>query len=313
MAVIVYYRQGITGGAATDLDGIDSSILNDKDLCIVANGTTFYLYQLDVDSGAAESSPSIISPDDSAAGDKRWKLQRQPVDAGIPAGSIVPWIGGYFGDGSNGSYTDVLLGGNSVALANAYLNADNWYVCNGAALNTGSGIFNGASRYLPNLTDSRFIMGDTTAGGIGGAASNAHTHSHSHGMNSHTHGLNSHVHSMQGHTHVTPPVALTIAQLPSHSHNIRLVDTGIAGAYNGFDSAEYFTSKADDSTGVTITAGSGATHEHGSTYASNYTNTGAASGNTAAATGNTAVDATAASSNENRPLFLSCFYIMKVQ
>jgi len=309
MAVIVYYRQGITGGAATDLDGIDSSILNDKDLCIVANGTTFYLYQLDVDSGAAESSPSIISPDDSAAGDKRWKLQRQPVDAGIPAGSIVPWIGGYFGDGSNGSYTDVLLGGNSVALANAYLNADNWYVCNGAALNTGTGIFNGASRYLPNLTDSRFIMGDTTAGSIGGAASNSHTHSHSHGMNSHTHGLNSHVHSMQSHTHVTPPVALTIAQLPAHSHTVQMINTVTSGT---IDSAEYISNKGLGGVYTSSSAGSGATHEHGSTYASNYTNTGAASGNTAAATGNTAVDATAASSNENRPLFLSCFYIMKV-
>jgi len=309
MPVIVYYRQGITGGTATDLDGIDSSILNDKDLCIVANGTTFYLYQLDVDSGAAESSPSIISPDDSAAGDKRWKLQRQPVDAGIPAGSIVPWIGGYFGDGSNGSYTDVLLGGNSVALANAYLNADNWYVCNGAALNTGTGIFNGANRYLPNLTDSRFIMGDTTAGGIGGAASNSHTHSHSHGMNSHTHGLNSHVHSMQSHTHVTYPVALNTADLASHAHNMHCVNPLVAGTESGLG---YYSAKADAGLVSTVVSGSGSTHEHGSTSPSNYTNTGAASGNTAAASGNTAVDATAASSNENRPLFLSCFYIMKV-
>ena len=94
-----------------------------------------------------------------------------------PEGTIIAWIGGYFTDGSNGGYTYVLGSANTVAGANAYLNSLGWYVCNGAALNDGdSTIFDGAGRYLPNLTDDRFLMGDTAAGSTGGSSTMAHTH-----------------------------------------------------------------------------------------------------------------------------------------
>jgi len=94
-----------------------------------------------------------------------------------PVGTITAWIGGYFGDGSNGSYTRVLGSANTVAGANGYLNSLGWYVCSGAALNDGdSPIYNGAGRYLPNLSDDRFLQGDTAAGSIGGANTNVHTH-----------------------------------------------------------------------------------------------------------------------------------------
>jgi hypothetical protein len=78
----------------------------------------------------------------------------------VPVGSIIAWLHGYFGDGSNGSYTSV-----SMELS------DEWKECDGSALNDAdSPIFNGAGRYLPNLTDDRFLMGDVSgsAGGIGG-------------------------------------------------------------------------------------------------------------------------------------------------
>ena len=82
-----------------------------------------------------------------------------------PVGAIIAWIGGYFGDGSNGSYTRVLGSANTVAAANTYLNPLGWYVCDGAALNdSDSPIFKGASRYLPKMTDSRFFAGGTIAG-----------------------------------------------------------------------------------------------------------------------------------------------------
>lgn len=88
----------------------------------------------------------------------------------IPVGSIFAWVGGYFQNGSNGTFTNVL--GNTVANANTYLNTSGIYVCDGAALNdAASPIFNGAGRYLPNLTDSRFLMGSTSAGSIGGSTS----------------------------------------------------------------------------------------------------------------------------------------------
>jgi|GEM_PF-5188122 len=96
---------------------------------------------------------------------------------GVPVGLIIAWLGGYFTDGSNGGYTRVLGTDNTVAAVNALLNGDGWYVCDGAALNLeGSPIFDGADRYLPNLTDDRFIMGDTLGGAPGGNNAMAHTH-----------------------------------------------------------------------------------------------------------------------------------------
>jgi len=74
MSKLLYYRTGLTGGAATDLDGKDGDTLNDGDFAFVMDGTTIYHYLLDADSAAAESSPDVISPDTNA-GDKRWILQ----------------------------------------------------------------------------------------------------------------------------------------------------------------------------------------------------------------------------------------------
>lgn len=92
-------------------------------------------------------------------------------------GMIVAFCPGYFGDGSNGSYQYVLGSANTVAGANSYLNSLGWYVCDGAEPEEGdSDIWTVAGRYLPNLTDDRFIMGDTTAGGTGGSNTNSHTH-----------------------------------------------------------------------------------------------------------------------------------------
>ena len=95
----------------------------------------------------------------------------------FPVGTILVWLGGYFTNGSNAGYTYVLGSANTAAGANAYLNSLGWYVCNGAAVNEGdSPVWVGAGRYVPNLTDDRFIMGDTICGGVGGANTQAHTH-----------------------------------------------------------------------------------------------------------------------------------------
>lgn len=94
-----------------------------------------------------------------------------------PVGSIVAYNPGYYGDGANGTFTRVGPASNNAAGVNAYLPA-NWRVCDGSALNdSGSPIFNGSGRFLPNLTDDRFLMGDTAAGTAGGSNSSAHTHS----------------------------------------------------------------------------------------------------------------------------------------
>ena len=97
-----------------------------------------------------------------------------------PVGAILAWCPGFFTDGSNGGYTNVLGAGNTVAQQNAYGNTAGWYICDGAAVNESiSPIWNAAGRYLPNLTDDRFIQGDAAVLGEGastGSNTMAHTH-----------------------------------------------------------------------------------------------------------------------------------------
>ena len=70
----VYLRTGLTGGATDTVDVIDGADLSDGDICQVTYGNNFYVYLLDDDSGAAEASPGVISPDTNA-GNKRWILK----------------------------------------------------------------------------------------------------------------------------------------------------------------------------------------------------------------------------------------------
>ncbi len=64
----------LTGGGATALDSIDGAGLVDGDFALVTVAGVSYLYKLDADSAAGETSPSIIAPDTNG-GDKRWLLQ----------------------------------------------------------------------------------------------------------------------------------------------------------------------------------------------------------------------------------------------
>jgi len=187
-----------------------------------------------------------------------------------PVGSIIAYVPGYFTNGSNAGFTYRMVSANTVAAVNALLNPSGWYVCNGAALNdAGSGIFNGAGRYLPNLTDDRFFMGDTVAGGIGGANSNNIAH-----------------------THTTGNHTLTIDEMPTHAHYLhKFTQTGTTPAPYTTGSFKLVDVVSDgiDFTIVTSSRGGGAAHNHG--------NTGSAG----------------SSSLENRPKYLSCFYIMRVK
>ena len=66
-----YGATALTGGTTGCLDAINGALLNDGDKAFVLTATQFYFYTLDANSGAAESSPDIISPDTNA-GNKRW-------------------------------------------------------------------------------------------------------------------------------------------------------------------------------------------------------------------------------------------------
>jgi hypothetical protein len=72
MTVKFYGATALTGGGTGAVDKINGSKLNDGDMCIVYQSSGLnYVFVLDADSAAAESSPTIISPDRNA-GDKRW-------------------------------------------------------------------------------------------------------------------------------------------------------------------------------------------------------------------------------------------------
>jgi len=74
MSTTVYKKTALTGGTATDLDGINGTGLVDSDMAFVTVAGVLYTYILDDDSGAAESSPNIIAPDTNP-GNKRWVLK----------------------------------------------------------------------------------------------------------------------------------------------------------------------------------------------------------------------------------------------
>lgn len=210
------------------------------------------------------------------------------VPTSLPEGSIIAWNPGYYTDGSNGGYTNALGAGNTVSQANTYLNPLGWWVCDGAALNRStSAIFNGASRYLPNLTDDRFLMGDTAAGFVGGGNTMDHTHGVT--TNNHTHTGPSHTHTGPSHTHdVTTP-----------STGWNLTAAGVTGAL--------WSNLTSAGSGWYSTTGNVLTSTTGGTGSTGADGTGATS-----SSGGETVTSGAASNTENRPLFLSCFYIVRV-
>jgi microcystin-dependent protein len=88
------------------------------------------------------------------------------------------------------------------------------------------------------------------------------------------------------HTHTISSCTLSLDQIPSHTHTVSLNQLGNSGAANSI-----LNVIRGDSVNVNINSGSaggGLAHDHG----------GGATG--------------AASVTENRPLFVSCHYIIKV-
>jgi len=68
-----YPAVGLLGGTTDDLDGIDGAILLDNYKSFTFDGDELFLHNLDAASGAGESSPGIIAPDNNP-GSKRWIL-----------------------------------------------------------------------------------------------------------------------------------------------------------------------------------------------------------------------------------------------
>ena len=83
----IYFATTLTGGGTNALDQIDGSDLVDLDAAIVVTLDKTYIYSLDDDSGAAESSPDVIKPDLNA-GTKRWILS-EIYEGALDHGSLA--------------------------------------------------------------------------------------------------------------------------------------------------------------------------------------------------------------------------------
>lgn len=92
-----YPATALTGGGVGALDKIDGAILSNADVAFVVleNDATYenalLIYVLDADSAAAESSPSVISPDTNP-GNKRWELSRIIASTLQTGGSSSPTV-----------------------------------------------------------------------------------------------------------------------------------------------------------------------------------------------------------------------------
>lgn len=98
----------------------------------------------------------------------------------VPPGTVVAFIPGTFGDSANASFTLILGSANTAASVNSWLASNGysqWKVCDGTSYNVAtSPLYNGANRFTPNLTDSRFLSGTTLSGATGGTNDGSHTH-----------------------------------------------------------------------------------------------------------------------------------------
>jgi hypothetical protein len=114
MANTVYMsKTGLIGGEATKLDSIDGAVLVDNDAAFVNVSNVQYIYRLDADSGAVESSPNIIAPDTNP-GTKRWILQ------GLNGASLnMPGLSAslpVFTDGSKNLVSNTMTGTGKVVM-----------------------------------------------------------------------------------------------------------------------------------------------------------------------------------------------------
>lgn len=159
----------------------------------------------------------------------------------------------------------------------------------------------------------RFLLasGDIYANGAtGGEATHTLTssempsHTHTFTGKAHSHGLNSHTHTYDKSATTTGGTAITVDQMPSHSHVIATKDQAGSGTSIGSPRpAEEGGVATNRSTKAT---GGGKTHNHSITLTS--TNTGKASGNTAEATqGGTNAETGGGNAHNNMPPYLAVY------
>lgn len=191
-----------------------------------------------------------------------------------PVGSIVAWLPrGFTGAGNTGvDSTD------RIDLGACWEHAD------GGLLPSDSPLINGSYLYKPDLSDSRFTMGDTSPGTTGGINDSTHTHSYKH---YHTFSFSGSTSGVGDHAHLAwffPPSQSNTFESepgPSASQNENQIPYGTGGA---------------------------GSHSHSVSGSGNATDGGGAEMNNSSdpATGDPTMI-------ENRPKFISVYYIVRVK
>ena len=234
----------------------------------------------------------------------------------MPLGSIVA-----VASGLSGAFTIPATG----------VVSEGWQYCDGAAVAGGQSV----SGTTPDLTDSRFLMGSTSSGTTGGATSSAHTHTHAHthGMDSqlgtitlaHSHTVTSHTHanghihqwiynntsgntfSHQGSTESTGEWTTGITQ-PTSGRSFQAYSSGaINYSLSTSTTGKYFTSGALASVGGAVKTVTGGAAPGMDSQLGNYAAAHSHTTNTQSSS-----TTSAASATENRPLFYSAQYLIRV-
>jgi len=266
-----------------------------------------------------------------------------------PIGSILSWIPGYFIDGNNSTYNNVLSISNTASGANIYLNPLGWYVCDGSAVNDSSSpIFNGIGKYLPNLTDNRFLEGMNVGGVVGGTNTAIHTHNatpdisvvtqpavtipgHYHGITNLSMGGDSSHHYHGVTVYGNSDTLDWSAHTSQHTYTAHTLQAGLGSALPGND--HYYNAGQQNSdtdpgssnhshsiSGSFSLSTENTSHYHSvSGYGGNYPG-GADGDNTlpCAITQNTIINNPTVISGppsqpENRPQYLNCFFIFRIK
>lgn len=193
----------------------------------------------------------------------------------VPIGTIIAWFPTYF-DSNTSSLVHVLNPTNNIVGANAYLNPLGFWVCDGSAPNRSeSPIWNASNKHVPTLTDNRFIQGVSTIPSTIYGGINTSSHYHTVATNNHT---------------------LITSEIPTHTHQAPtnngltpgIYEVGVGNAFLGTGWAGYdFGPQSAPTDGGT---GGGGAHNHGTSNSSTPVGSG----------------------TENRPYYLTCFYIIRV-
>jgi len=206
-----------------------------------------------------------------------------PDDYAPLIGSIVARLPGYFTGANNTGFTSVILP-----------TSWRWQKCDGRSFyDARSPLFNKAGRYLPMLTDARFLMGSTSPGSIGGANSFTLVSAN---LPKHTHTVN-HTHDAHGHS--------PSSGANSHNHYSGLSAQLEFGIYGG-------SSPGAGQATIHVSGGSGAFSS--SPYTNTETHNHTLYENTASPSysGSSGDGGFANSSVSNLPKYLSVEYFMRV-